>query len=361
MKLQEKEKLLSDFLNELNHNHGLFASNKEIDKKYLHDEIQQMKDHLAIPIEEREPLKIDYSNRMQNEALYSLPLFTINFQHDNGKYMLSAVSYDIGYDEKNKYGMTDYTKPLISRPLFRRKDDLNLPLADQQLAKELWKNIQNERDMKEYLYSQAISLTTGLSLKTTHDLVVKNQDLDVMAGYHTLDTLSKQTLKTFIKQNALSDNQDLHVHFSFNDSFIYENNLEDSYLKPSKRTFENDVFTTKVMNCAPVNIMLDIVPNALYHSIENDFLQKHKATLDANDDLKSLSDIKLVLVDPATNITQPKEANDDYYIAQGKILKNEYNMSWKAICNHNKEIAEKETIENIEQPESLKVKKLSLK
>ena len=69
MKLQEKEKLLSDFLNELNHNHGLFASNKDIDKKYLHDEIKQMKDHLAIPIEEREPLKIDYSNRMKNEAL----------------------------------------------------------------------------------------------------------------------------------------------------------------------------------------------------------------------------------------------------------------------------------------------------
>ena len=354
MKLQEKEKLLSDFLNELNHNHGLFASNKDIDKKYLHDEIKQMKEHLAIPIEEREPLKIDYSNRMQNEALYSLPLFTINFQHDNGKYMLSAASYDIGYDEKNKYGMTDYSKPLFSR----REDDLNLPLADQQLAKELWSNIQNERDMKEYLYSQAISLTTGLSLKTTHDLVVKNQDLDVMAGYHTLDTLSKQTLKTFIKQNALSDNQDLHVHFSFNDSFIYENNLEDSYLKPSKRTFDNDVFTTKVMNCAPVNIMLDIVPNALSHSIENDFLQKHKATLDSNDDLKSLSDIKLVLVDPATNITQPKEANDDYYIAQGKILKNEYNMSWKAICNH-KEIVKEETIDNNEKPESPKVKKTS--
>lgn len=357
MKLQEKEKLLSDFLNELNHNHGLFASNKEIDKKYLHDEIQQMKDHLAIPIEEREPLKIDYSNRMENEALYSLPLFNIDFQHDNTKHILSAASYNIGYDEKNKYGMTDYLKPLF----IRREDDLKLPLADQQLTKELWSNIQNERDMKEYLYSQAISLTTGLSLKTTHDLVVKNQDLDVMAGYHTLDTLSKQTLKTFIKQNALSDNQDLHVHFSFNDSFIYENNLEDSYLKPSKRTFENDAFTTKVMNCAPVNIMLDIVPNALSHSIENDFLQKHKATLDTNEDLKSLSDIKLVLVDPATNITQPKEANDDYYIAQGKILKNEYNMSWKAICNHNKEIAEKETIENIEQPDSPKVKKRSLK
>ena len=357
MKLQEKEKLLSDFLNELNHNHGLFASNKEIDKKYLHDEIQQMKDHLAIPIEEREPLKIDYSNRMKNESLYSLPLFNIDFQHDNTKHILSAASYDIGYDEKNKCGMTDYSKPLFSR----REDDLNLPLADQQLAKELWNNIQNERDVKEYLYAQAVSLTTGLSLKSTHDLIVKNQDLDVMAGYHTLDTLSKQTLKTFIKQNALSDNQDLHVHFSFNDSFIYENNLEDSYLKPSKRTFENDAFTTKVMNCAPVNIMLDIVPNALSHSIENDFLQKHKATLDANEDLKSLSDIKLVLVDPATNITQPKEANDDYYIAQGKILKNEYNMSWKAICNHNKELVEKETIDNIEQPESPKVKKHSLK
>lgn len=258
--------------------------------------------------------------------------------------------------------MTDYLKPLF----IRREDDLKLPLADQQLTKELWSNIQNERDVKEYLYSQAISLTTGLSLKSTHDLIVKNQDLDVMAGYHTLDTLSKQTLKTFIKKNALSDNQDLHVHFSFNDSFIYENNLEDSYLKPSKRTFENDAFTTKVMNCAPVNIMLDIVPNALSHSIENDFLQKHKATLDANEDLKSLSDIKLVLVklvlvDPATNITQPKEANNEYYIAQGKILKNEYNMSWKAICNHNKELVDKETIDNIEQSESPKVKKHSLK
>ena len=351
MKLQEKEKLLSNFLDELNYNHGLFASNKEIDKKYLHDEIQQMKDHLAIPIETREPLKIDYSNRMQNEALYKLPLFTINWQHDNGKYILSAASYNIGYDEKNKYGMTDYSKPLFSR----REDDLNLPLADQQLAKELWSNIQNERDVKEYLYSQAISLTTGLSLKTTHDLVVKNHDLDVMAGYHTLDTLSKQTLKTFIKQNALSDNQDLHVHFSFNDSFIYENNLEDSYLKPSKRIFENDAFTTKVMNCAPVNIMLDIVPNALFHSIENEFLQKHKATLNTNEDLKSLSNIKLVLVDPATNITQPKEANDDYYIAQGKILKNEYNMSWKAICNHNN------LIEKNEQPEPIKVKKRSFR
>ena len=85
--------------------------------------------------------------------------------------------------------MTDYSKPLFSR----REDDLNLPLADQQLAKELWANIQNERDVKEYLYSQAVSLTTGLSLKSTHDLIVKNQNLDVMAGYHTLDTLSKQT------------------------------------------------------------------------------------------------------------------------------------------------------------------------
>lgn len=351
MKIQDKEKLLSEFLNELNHNHGLFASNQEIDKKYLHDEIKQMKDHLDIPIEEREPMKIDYSNRMQNEVLYSLPLFTINFQHDNGKYMLSAASYDIGYDEKNKYGMTDYSKPLFTR----REDDLKLPLADQQLAKELWTNIQNKRDMKEYLYSQAISLTTGLSLKTTHDLVVKNHDLDVMADYHTLNTLSKQTLKTFIKQNALSDNQDLHVHFSFNDSFIYENNLEDSYLRPSKRTFENDAFTTKVMNCAPVNIMLDIIPNSLSHSIENNFLQKHKTTLDANENLKYLSDIKLVLVDPATNITHPKEASDDYYIAQGEILKNEYNMSWAAICNH------KNIIEKDEQPESIKVKKRSFR
>lgn len=75
----------------------------------------------------------------------------------------------------------------------------------------------------------------------------------------------------------------------------------------------------------------------------------------SDEDLKSLSNIKLVLVDPATNITQPKEANDDYYIAQGKILKNEYNMSWKAICNHNN------LIEKNEQPEPIKVKKRSFR
>ena len=36
-------------------------------------------------------------------------------------------------------------------------------------------------------------------------------------------------------------------------------------------------------------------------------------------------------------------------------------MSWKAICNHNKELVDKETIDNIEQSESPKVKKHSLK
>ena len=71
--------------------------------------------------------------------------------------------------------------------------------------------------------------------------------------------------------------------------------------------------------------------------------------------MKSLSEIKLVLADPATNITQPKEASDDYYIARGKILKDEYNMSWKTICNH-KDISGKETIDNIEQAESPKAK-----
>ena len=74
--------------------------------------------------------------------------------------------------------------------------------------------------------------------------------------------------------------------------------------------------------------------------------------------MKSLSEIKLVLVDSVTNITQPKEASDDYYIARGKIFKDEYNMSWKTICNH-KEIGKEETIDNNEQPESPKVKKPS--